>query len=294
MICFIACICLTTQAQQNRSSFTASGALKVMATGQKSANASTRSMMGPCGTEAGTNTITLSNQQANDYVLCYGDTIAVESNDDYVLYNLSFNQVGLGYSVYGCNPTFGDPAIDPCWTGYYLTSEDFSDINLDDANYQHFYSFLIANAVPGFAVPSNNTVYFAPITLDLVGANGVNHNNEGLGCYDEGDVFSIVYLDEITSTVNENCNNGNAIVTIDISGGYPEQFGTPFQYTVTSTGAGTMVQSGTNGEILTFTNFNQGDIISVDIIDDNNGCTHSVSYTSTCVIVTCDAEAGQW
>ena len=52
-----------------------------------------------CGADAGTVSVNMSNTTANNYVLCYGDSIELNSNGNYVLPPAA-DVSGLGYAIY--------------------------------------------------------------------------------------------------------------------------------------------------------------------------------------------------
>ncbi|MCP4441134.1 MAG: hypothetical protein GY810_19590 [Aureispira sp.] len=249
-----------------------------------------------CGSDAGTITSTMNNTNSVDYFLCDGEGLSFTSNDDYVL-PPAVDVAGLGYAMYTAPPTTGDPSTDPNWTGYYWTGEDLTETN--DIN--NLYDFVIGNpsgSAGTNGVPFGNQLVFVPITMDDIaniagGGNddGLDHDIDDDGCFALGTPLLVTYLNPIADAAVETCG---ANVVITLSGGYPE-FVPGGSYTVNSTGAGTMVQSGGQGQTLTFTGLNTGDVISVDVTDDDNGCTHTLTFTATCPSSTsCEADTGNW
>lgn len=247
-----------------------------------------------CGVDAGTTNVTMSNTSSNNYVLCYNESVTLTTTG-YTL-PTAVDVAGLGYMIYTGLPTTGDPSTDPNWTGYFYTSDVVTETN----SAANVYDFILANPVPDAGsngVPSGQQIYLVPVTMDDVAdiANGgaddnLGHDLDGDGCFTLGTPIEITYLDEITGGVVENCGTN---VVITLSGGYPG-FDPFSSYTVTNTGGGVMVQSGTRGEILTFTNLALGDVITVDVTDDGNGCTETITFTTTCATSSCDADAGNW
>ncbi|TNE77941.1 MAG: hypothetical protein EP333_00250, partial [Bacteroidetes bacterium] len=242
-----------------------------------------------CGADAGTYTITMSNPTANNYALCVGDDISLVADGNAVLPS-SPDVAGLGYAIYACTPTTGDPDTDPCWTGYYWTGGSYTDANLPG----NLYEFLAANPIPGYAAVSGNTYCMAPITMDDIatiasggGDDNLGHDIDGDLCFDLGPAICIDYLPQITFAVTETCAPNT--VTITISGGYPDVNGGS-SYTVTNTGAGTMNQSGANGEIITITGYTTGAVVSIDVTNDGNTCTGTFSYNTVCA--GCTASVG--
>jgi len=259
--------------------------------------ASTDCSIVTCAADVGTVTPAMGNGSSNNFVLCDNESMTITSDDNYVL-PPSPDLRGLGYAIYACAPTTGDPSTDPCWTGYYFTGEDITLTN--DVNNR--YDFIIANPDPGAGasgVPSGQTLFFAPITMDDIARiagggsdDNLGHDIDGDGCFDQGAAIEVNYLDPIAQNTSEDC--GAATVTITLSGGYPA-FEPTASYTVTATGTGTLAQSGSQGETLTFSGVAPGGTINITVTDDSNGCTFTYSYNSTCpVAVPCDADAGTW
>ncbi len=247
---------------------------------------------------AGAVTASMTNGSSADYILCRDESLTLTSDDDFILPPAA-DLRGLGYAVYTCAPTTGNPDTDPCWTGYYLTEED---VTLTNSAASSTYEFIVANPSPdagGSGVPSGNTLFFAPITMDDIatiaqggGDDNVGHDEDGDACFEQGTAIEVQYLSEITAAASEDCSTGE--ITITLSGGYPDAEGTA-SYTVSSTGDGTMAQSGSQGETLTFTGAFTGDTVSISVTDDSNGCTFSFSFAATCPVPSsCDADAGTW
>ncbi|MEM6297897.1 MAG: hypothetical protein AAF740_04315 [Bacteroidota bacterium] len=252
----------------------------------------------PSVTAGTTPTVAMGNAGSNNYILCRDETLTITSNDDFILPPAS-DLRGLGYAVYACAPTTGDPDTDPCWTGHYLAEED---LTLTNSAASSTYEFILANPRAEAGVngtPSGNTLFFAPITMDDVstiadggGDDNVGHDEDGDACFNQGTAIEVQYLNEITAVASEDCGTGE--ITITLSGGYPEAEGTA-SYTVNSTGDGTMAQSGAQGGTLTFTGAFTGDTVSISVTDDSNGCTFTFSFAATCPVpVNCEADAGTW
>jgi len=203
---------------------------------------------------------------------------------------------GLGYAVYTSTPATSDPSTDPNFTGYY-----FNTTSLDlDNDVNNTYDFIIANPSPDAGsngIPSGDSLVLVPITMDDIAKiidggsdDNMGHDLDGDGCFALGTPVSVVYLDDIVGATVETCGV-NTVITL--SGGYPG-YDASSTYTVTSTGAGTMVQSGTQGQTLTFTELNVGEVITVNVTNDNNGCTKTITFTTTCATSSCNADAGSW
>lgn len=248
-----------------------------------------------CGVDAGTTTTTMSNSSSNDHYLCFGESVDISTTGE--ILPTATDIAGLGYFIYTDLPTVADPDVEPNWTGYYYTGAAITETN----SVGNVYDFIIGNpsgSAGSNGIPSNNQLVFIPITMDDIAniAGGGSDDNLGHdidddGCYALGDPIVITYLNPIDDAAVETCG-ANVVVTL--SGGYPE-FVPGASYTVNSTGAGTMVQSGGQGQTLTFTGLNTGDVISVDVTDDGNGCTHTLTFTATCPTATpCAADTGNW
>jgi hypothetical protein len=247
-----------------------------------------------CGVDVGTTTATLSNTSSNSNVLCFNESITLATTGETL--PTAADIAGIGYAIYTDLPTTNDPDTDPNWTGYYFTGSSIVETN-GTVNGYNFILGTPSGTAGSNGVPFNNQLVFVPITMDDIadiaggGAdNSLGHDIDGDGCFELGTPVAVTYLDEITNTVVENCGTN---VVISLTGGYPS-FDPFSSYTVTSTGAGVMLQSGTRGETLTFTNLALGDVITVNITDDGNGCTETVTFTTTCATSSCDSDAGSW
>ncbi|MCH2045236.1 MAG: hypothetical protein MK212_14060 [Saprospiraceae bacterium] len=248
-----------------------------------------------CGVDIGTTTATMANTSSNDYVLCPGESVDLSTVGSTP--PTPADIAGVGYLIYTDNPTVTDPDLEPNWTGYYYTGSAVTETNTAT----NAYEFILLNPSPtagANGVPSNNQLVFIPITMDDIadiaggGADdNLGHDIDGDGCYEIGTPILVTYLDDITSNAVETCGVN---VVITLSGGYPG-VSPGATYTVNSTGAGTMAQSGSQGETLTFTGLNTGDVITVDVTNDGNGCTQTITFTATCpTSPTCGADAGNW
>jgi len=247
-----------------------------------------------CGVDAGTTTVTMDNSSSENHVLCYDD--GVNLNTAGAILPSTSDIAGLGYAVYASTPATSDPSTDPNFTGYY-----FNTTSLDlDNDVNNTYDFIIANPSPDAGsngIPSGDSLVLVPITMDDIAKiidggsdDNMGHDLDGDGCFALGTPVSVVYLDDIVGATVETCGV-NTVITL--SGGYPG-YDASSTYTVTSTGAGTMVQSGTQGQTLTFTELNVGEVITVNVTNDNNGCTKTITFTTTCATSSCNADAGSW
>lgn len=224
-----------------------------------------------CPADAGTYTGTITGSSSNNYVLCFGDQITINSNGDFT-YPADVNDPtipynpGIWYLIYSCPPTIGLPDItaDPCLEGVIETSATFTDIN----------DLSLLNSFPAGTF-TNNTVYIVPITMYDVVNGYYSVTNWGGYCYDLGQPFAVQYLPQITATGVESCAAGT--VTVTVSGGLPALNGSQFTATLNSPATASLNNSttGNNGTIV-ISGLQNGDMYSVTITDDN-GCP--VTYT---------------
>lgn len=140
----------------------------------------------PCAANAGTVAVLVDGSPvASPVNVCFGSCISITSNDDYVLPTPVVGEVSeLMYAIYTCLPTTVDPNVDPCFSGFFWTGEDFADCN--DPS-----SILVAAGL-------GSTLYFAPVTMDDSdngGSNGViGIDNNGDACFDVGNAIQLTYL----------------------------------------------------------------------------------------------------
>ncbi len=238
-----------------------------------------------CGSTTGTITTTQTNGTqttlANgtvQVVLCPGGSVNLTSNNNYTLPvpGCFLCVPGLMYAIYtGAGPTVPDPDLDPNWTGYYWTGEDFTTANSGGFNTNSAGGcspLLSLPPVPGYASPSspNNTLLFVPLTADATDLP--NHDADADGCFDIGNSISITFLNPISFEPSPACNGS---VSVNITGGYPEFF--PALYTLTNTGAGTLsANTVTSGGNAVITGLNPGQTYSFSV-NGGNGCNATFS-----------------
>jgi len=230
-----------------------------------------------CAASIGTFSETVTGQSNIDYVLCFGDDLNVNTNNDYTDPEEQFNppgptyDPGIGWLVYSCPPTIGltpsaneDVINDPCLLGVW----GYGD--LAETNDQYW-----INAYPG--VFTDNIVYFVPITMYSIVEGYYSYTNTAIGCYDLGIPYAVQYLPEMTSTQTEDCTTGE--VTATFNGGYPAIDGS--QYTVvpgsmTPATAVFVNTTCTSGGDIVLGNLVVGDNYSFDVAD-ANGCALTIS-----------------
>jgi subtilisin-like proprotein convertase family protein len=189
-----------------------------------------------CVAEAGTTTTTYTGSSSTPNIICDGGSINIVSNDNYSLPPAGCATCipELIYAIYtGSGPTGSDPDLDPNFSGYYWTSEDFTTAASGGYNINNGgSSSLLSQLIPSV----NNTWCFVPITADA--GDLPNHDNDGDACYDLGTPICFQFLNPISTTLQSVCNG---VVTLSVIGGFPEFAGG--NYTITNTGNGTLSSS---------------------------------------------------
>jgi len=169
-----------------------------------------------CNANAGTSTVTINGLGSNNYILCDGDEIDIQSNNDFInpidhgIVNGASYSPDLGYAIYFCPPTPNtSPINDPCFSGFFTgTLGSFTETN--NGGTSPLLTSLAANGV----TIMNNTIYIAPVTL----YNGTTQSYDA-ACFHVGTPIEIVYLQPIVASFVEYCLTNTSEVTI--SGGYP-------------------------------------------------------------------------
>ncbi|MBK6526499.1 MAG: hypothetical protein IPG07_13715 [Crocinitomicaceae bacterium] len=229
-----------------------------------------------CSVDIGTFNTTITGSSTNNYVLCYGDQIDINSNMDFTPPAEQFAPPGPPYDpgvswlIYSCPPTVAlvpnlitNIPDDPCFLGL------LSDFDLTDLN-----DLAMINSFP-LGTFTNNTIYYVPITMYSMSSGTYSYVNTSLPCYELGAPFAVQYLPEFNSAIVQDCNNGTA--TITVSGGLPAVNGSNFTASnllpatanFTSTTApnnGSFVINGlTGGQNYSFT------------VTDGNGCPYTIT-----------------
>lgn len=235
-----------------------------------------------CNVDVGTYNVSMSGEGAENYVLCYGDQINLNYNNDGVYPGEATNppgpvyDPGIAWLVYSCPPSVGlipsateDVADDPCLVTL------LSGVNLTDVN---DLSFL--NSFPAGTF-TNNTIYFVPITMYSMVENTYSFVNTTMPCYELGPAYAVQYLPAITATQNQSCMNGT--LTATISGGLPALDGSQFTVVAGSLTPATASFSNTtasNGGPIVVTGLSNGQAYSYQVRDENN-CPITISGTFT-------------
>ncbi|MDX1652568.1 MAG: PKD domain-containing protein [Brumimicrobium sp.] len=223
-----------------------------------------------CGTDVGsfTDLINGNGNSANPHLLCFNDELVITGNNDFVP-PMDFNVPGVTYDpgvwlfVYSCPPTVFDPNdinTDPCLLGVASNNDQAWNI--------------VNNA------GDNSTLYYVPITMYSMidGVYAISINN-GEWCFDMGPVYEVTFLEDIVTSVTEDCQAGTATVTV--SGGEPSFNGSNFTFSnLQPASASLSSTSASNGGTIVISGLVDGDNYSLDITD-NNGCPSSISGTFT-------------
>lgn len=229
-----------------------------------------------CAVDVGTFSATITGSSTNNYVLCYGDQIDINSDLNFTPPAEQFAPPGPAYDpgvswlIYSCPPTVAlvpnlvtNIPDDPCFLGLY------SDLNLSDLN-----DLGMINSFPPGTF-TNNTIYYVPITMYSMSSGTYSYVNTSLPCYELGAPFAVQYLPQFNSAIVQDCNNGTA--TITVSGGLPQLNGTNFTASnllpvtasfssTTAPNNGTFVINGlTGGQTYSFT------------VNDGNGCPYTIN-----------------
>lgn len=229
-----------------------------------------------CAADIGTFTATITGSSTNNYVLCFGDQIDINSNLDYTAPDEQFAPPGPPYDpgvswlIYSCPPTVAlvpstvdQVPDDPCFLGL------VSDFNLSDVNDQ----FMINAFPPGTF--TNNTIYYVPITMYSMSDGTYSYVNTSLPCYELGTPFAVQYLPEFNSAIVEDCNTGTA--TITVSGGLPAIDGSNFTASTLSPGTASFGNTTTpNNGTFVINGLQGGDNYSFTVTD-NNGCPNTIT-----------------
>lgn len=233
-----------------------------------------------CAAQIGTFTADIIGVSNNNYVLCYGDIIDIQTNNDWIDPALANNppgpiyDPGVSWLIYSCPPSVGlvptateDVANDPCLLGL------ISDFDLNDLN-----DMGIINAFPAGTF-SNNTVYYVPITMYSIATSTYSYVNTSVPCYDLGTPYAVQYLPQITNTLAQTCT----VVTATISGGLPAVNGSQFTAVVGSLTPANATFGNTscsNGGTITINGLTAGQAYSFQV-QDANGCPKTISGTFT-------------
>ncbi len=235
-----------------------------------------------CAANIGTQTVSMTGQGTNNYVLCYGDQIDITLDGNYTPPAEAFAppgptyDPGIGWLVYSCPPSVGltpsateDVANDPCLLGV-VNFGDFSDVN----------DLAWINSFPAGTF-TDNTVYFVPITFYSMTDGTYSYVNTTVPCYDLGTVYAVQYLPEVTMTQVSDCATGE--VTATINGGLPSVDGSQFTVvagSMTPATASFVNTSCADGGDIVLGGLTSGQSYSFDV-EDANGCTITVAGTMT-------------
>lgn len=230
-----------------------------------------------CNADIGTFSTSITGTSTNNYVLCFGDQVDLNSNNDWTGPGEMFNPPGPAYNpgvswlIYSCPPTvaltpdpFNTVPSDPCFLGL-ASNTTLSDLNNGGSWF---------DAYPQGTF-TNNTVYFVPITMyDQVGGT-YSYVNGTIPCYELGTPYAVQYLPDFSFTFTDDCLNGTADITVN--GGLPAVDGSNFTATNLMPATASFVNTtATDGGIIQISGLTGGDMWSFDL-DDGNGCMYTVS-----------------
>lgn len=231
-----------------------------------------------CAAQIGTFTADIIGVSNNNYVLCYGDVIDIQTNNDWVNPGVANNppgpiyDPGVSWLIYSCPPTIGltptalqDVSDDPCLLGI------VSDFDLNDLNDQG-----MLNAFPAGTF-TNSTIYYVPITMYSIATGTYSYVNTTVPCYDLGTPYAIQYLPQILSPFTQSCT----AVTATISGGLPAVNGSQFSVvagSLTPANASFGNTTCSNGGSIVINGLTAGQAFSFQV-QDANGCPKTVSGT---------------
>lgn len=222
-----------------------------------------------CTADAGTYSDNLvgNSTTTGPYSLCFNDELNINANGDYTPPQ-DFNIAGVTYDpgvylfVYDCPPTVFPPNdlnADPCLVNVVPQDQAWTIVN---------------------TVGDNSTLYFVPVTMySMVDNYYAISINGGDWCYDMGPVYEVNFLEEITTNIVEDCQAGEAEVTIN--GGQPSFDGSSFTISNLLPGSASLSTTTVpDGGSVTISGLVDGDNYSFDIIDDS-GCPQTISGTFT-------------
>lgn len=230
-----------------------------------------------CSADIGTFSANITGSSGNNYVLCFGDQIDINSNNDWTGPGEMFNPPGppyvpgVSWLLYSCPPTVAltpDPLntvpSDPCFLGL-VSATDMQDINNGGSWF---------NAFPGGTF-TNNTLYFVPITMyDQIGGT-YSYVNGTIPCYELGAPYAVQYLPVFSFSFTDDCLAGTADITVN--GGLPAVDGSNFTGSNLLPATASFVNTtASNGGVIQITGLQGGDMWSFDVTD-GNGCPYTVS-----------------
>jgi len=231
-----------------------------------------------CTAEIGTYTADIIGVSNNNYVLCYGDIIDIQTNNDWTDPAIANSppgplyDPGVSWLIYSCPPSIGlvptalqDVSDDPCLLGI------VSDFDLNDINDQ-----AMLNAFPAGTF-TNNTIYYVPITMYSIATGTYSYVNTSVPCYDLGTPYAVQYLPQILSPFTQTCTT----VTATISGGLPAVNGSQFSVvagSLTPANASFGNTTCSNGGTIVINGLTTGQTFSFQV-QDANGCPKTVTGT---------------
>jgi len=225
-----------------------------------------------CPVDAGTfnTSITGNTTSVGPFDLCFGDSLTITPNGDFIPPNDIGNPTGGTYNpgmhllIYDCPPTIFSPqdfTTDPCFLGIW-----------DPNNPQGPWG--VSNVFG-----NNLTYYFMPLTLYDYVNYIYSFFTSGVLCYDLGPPYPVTFLEPIVTNTTEDCFAGTATTTI--SGGTPANDGSLFNVvpgSLTPANANFVNTSAANGGTIVIDGLVDGDNYSFEVQDDN-GCPVLITGT---------------
>jgi gliding motility-associated-like protein len=237
-----------------------------------------------CDAQIGTYTADIVGVSTNNYVLCYGDVMDIQSNNDFT----SPAEVltippgptydpGIVWMLYSCPPTVGvtptanvDVFDDPCNLGI------ISDYDLNAQN-----DMSIINSFPAGTF-TDNVVYLIPLTAYSLVDNYYSYViNTNVPCYDMGTPYAVQYLPQIVPVISQDCTAGT--VSVLLTGGLPAVDGSQFSIvsgSITPATASAVISTASNGGTIKIGGLTNGQSFSFQV-QDVNGCPKTISGTFT-------------
>lgn len=229
-----------------------------------------------CTADIGTFNSLITGGSTNNYVLCYGDQIDINTNGDWTGALEQFAPPGPAYDpgitwmIYSCPPSVAvtpDPILgitdDPCFLGAAM------DLNFTDIN-----DMAWINAFPpGTFI--DNTIYWVPVTMYSMTSGTYSYVNLTMPCYEMGSAYTVQYLPQFTNSIVEDCQAGT--ITVTVGGGLPAIDGSNFTASNLIAGTASFVNTtAPDGGTIIVSGLQNGDMYSFDVTDDN-GCPYTIS-----------------
>ncbi|MEL6356571.1 MAG: SprB repeat-containing protein, partial [Bacteroidota bacterium] len=208
-------------------------------------------------------------QYTDNYVLCPGDGITFQTDENYVLPSaVGQEDASMLWALYTAPPPPSPSPNDAGFSGVLIDEDFITTINTAGTQ----------SDLPAEVNLTNSTLWIVPVTGDDGNTNGnpngtISIDADGDGCYVYGEPFAITYLEEIEVLPRTTCTE----LILKITNGMPAVFGG--SYTISNfQPTYAQISNTTPGyeQDISVYNLNYGDSYSFDITD-SNGCTSSFS-----------------